>query len=310
MAIQILGLRERIGKDGKKKKGISFFGKNWRAKSIPDLLNNIDEHIKVIPVEERFNLQFTIADCLEEFGRKMIAQDCIFFDIDEIDVSRAGDYIDAVCTGMGVPREYVSVVMTGHGLHVVMQFDKSWDSPDFYTKYREHYKAICMRINQELIKVPLVGFADNAVFADTRMVRLPQTINRKPNRKDVLVELIHNELKPFGGTFDSMVELGAEVKQEDQVAPQVVADHFQVDDEAVLSKCAFLTWARENQTEVREPEWYAVLSVVSRLNNGDQLAHDFSSEHPNYDKDVTDLKIEQSKATSGPRTCKNHCPPL
>ena len=304
MAIQILGLRQYVDKNGKIRKSVKFLEKGWRSPSIKDLLDNIDHHIEQIPENERFNIQFTIADCLEEKGRKMQKQNCIFFDIDNIDVSRAREYIEVVSEGIGLPSDYLSFIVTGHGLHVIVQFQEAWDSIDFYDTYKAHYRAICMRINQKLLKFPLVGFADDAVFADTRMVRMPKTMNVKPDKEPAPVELIHHKLTPINMTLDKLISLENPISKEDQIAPQVLKT-LPIDSEAVLDKCGFLQHCKQNQAEVREPEWYAMLSIVSRLKEGEKIAHEFSKEHPSYDEAECDLKIEQAKFSSGPRSCQN-----
>ena len=85
MAIQILGLRD-YEVHGKIKKKEDFFYKKWRAESVPDLFNRLDEYMKKIPQEERVNLYYTAASCVEDRGRRLERQEVIPFDVDDIDI--------------------------------------------------------------------------------------------------------------------------------------------------------------------------------------------------------------------------------
>lgn len=67
-------------------------------------------------------------------------------------------------------------------------------------------------------------------------------------------------------------------------------------------RCAFSRHARDDAATLREPEWYAYLSLVARCAGGDTLAHERSAPHPNYSRSETAFKYERAKSV-GPATC-------
>jgi P4 family phage/plasmid primase-like protien len=81
--------------------------------------------------------------------------------------------------------------------------------------------------------------------------------------------------------------------------------NYTADKKAVMEGCAFLRWAQLNPNEVSEPQWYAALSVVGRLEEGREIAHQISKGHSGYSFGETEGKLEQALAASGPRTCDN-----
>ena len=79
--IQILGLRSFTTKEGKTKNYDAFHEKEWRAKSLLDLFENIDEHIEKIPEKDRWNIFYTVNNCTED-KRDFLSNSVIYFDID------------------------------------------------------------------------------------------------------------------------------------------------------------------------------------------------------------------------------------
>lgn len=74
-------------------------------------------------------------------------------------------------------------------------------------------------------------------------------------------------------------------------------------DEALMeSRCAFTQHAHANAASLKEPEWYAYLSLLARCRGGDELAHERSAPHPGYSRAETAFKYARAK-TVGPATC-------
>jgi len=80
--------------------------------------------------------------------------------------------------------------------------------------------------------------------------------------------------------------------------------------------CEFFSHCRENAATLAEPLWYAMLSNLSRFENGEELAHQFSQEYPDYNEKETNKKFNHAKKASGPITCQTiakrgfECPSL
>lgn len=79
-----------------------------------------------------------------------------------------------------------------------------------------------------------------------------------------------------------------------QVKPQL---------EAIFAGCPWLRHCRDDAATLSEPEWYRLLSIVGRCENGQQLAHELSQDYPGYSAEETEEKLQRALAASGPATC-------
>ena len=295
--IQILGLRE-YSAGGKTRKTEKFFEKNWRAESVGDLLLNLDKYLEQIPENERYNLYYTAASCKEEKGRKLEKQNICPFDIDGIDVNRVHDYHKPVLQALGNLRhEDTGIVFSGNGLQYAVGMLDPITANTYFDKNRKFYKTIVDRVNKALKDNNLPGHADPSVFSPARLLRLPNTENRKPK-----------------GTTKAYV-IQANLKLVDYILEDVAGfvasdgDHLSSwptpDTNAVLEGCEFIKHCRDNQKTITEPQWYAMLSIVPRLENGREVSHKYSEGHPDYSHEETEDKIEQALESAGPRSCSS-----
>lgn len=314
--IQILGLRPYVDKKtGKTKKSEKFFNRGWRASSVKELFKTVEEILTKIPEEEHFNLYYTACECKEEKGRKFIRQNIVPFDIDNIDRERVNDYIDPILDVLG-QLEYtdVGIVATGNGLQFIVELDYYFDDAGYFERNREAYKGVNILINNKLEQLGLPGNSDDSVWGPGQLLRLPETKNLKtpetgfPNKNsENEAKILQRNIAPITA-FDlqNLASLGM-VEEKDFVSDKEMKVHAKPDTETVLQECAFLVHCKENQNSITEENWYKMLSVVSRLENGHELCHEYSSEHPDYDVHETNVKIAQSQRASGPRTCANIC---
>lgn len=75
--------------------------------------------------------------------------------------------------------------------------------------------------------------------------------------------------------------------------------------DAVASKCQQIAWGVENQAEVSEPFWYAMLGIAAYCIDSENTAVAWSSKHPDYDYTKTMRKMAHWKqSVTGPATCK------
>jgi putative DNA primase/helicase len=74
---------------------------------------------------------------------------------------------------------------------------------------------------------------------------------------------------------------------------------------AMQQNCSFIQWTAkpEIQPIVSEPLWMAMLSNQCRFEGGTEAAHEASCQHPEYDENTTDRKLERCLAGSAPITC-------
>ena len=303
--IQILGLREYLDqRDDRVKKAEKFFDRGWRAPSVAELFANINNFLEPIPLEEQFNLYYTVSECHELPGRKLSRQTVIPFDVDGIDVEQAEDVARVAVEAIGADWASTGVVMSGNGVQFFIEQKTEITDDAFFDKYRPFYKACCAQINLALMDKGLQGSADVSVWSPARLMRLPGTENRKPNkptRKAYLIQPVITLQQ-----WDLVEKSGViQVSPRDQLAISVMKNLPTPDTKAVQNECKFLQWAKEKQAEVREDQWYAMLSVVGRLEKGDALAHEYSNMDARYSEVETQNKLEQALNNSGPRTCKN-----
>jgi len=69
-------------------------------------------------------------------------------------------------------------------------------------------------------------------------------------------------------------------------------------------QCSWLDHCRVDAATLPEPEWFAMLSIVGRCVNGEQVCHGLSKPYPKYTEVETDKKIKHA-LESGPATCRS-----
>lgn len=294
--IQISGLR----------KGDAFFEKGWRAKDIFDLFQNMEEHIKQVPEEDRWNIFYTVANCTDE-KRKFLHQQVIPLDIDGIARGTEDQIVNAICEELQLPKDKLGIVYSGNGVHILIGVAQPFDSVYLRTN-KPYYKALCGRVNQALFNSGLAGTADTVVFSEARLLRMPFTKNVKKDKEDTHCTLVSGNLSPLDIDLFVLSDLPS-VGEGEHVNLNTLLRLPDPDTEAVLDGCGFIKHCIESEEPITEPQWYAMLSVVARLENGIELAHNASRpigrKHSTLTKEATAQKIKHSIEAAGPRTCSN-----
>lgn len=304
--MQILGLRETSSKnDGYSRKREVFFTKGYRSTSLEEILQSTDKLLEKVPENERYNLYFTVAHCHETNGRKLKEQHYIPFDIDELSSEEEAEPVTrAALAALGVEWENTGVVFSGNGVQFFIKINSPIISEDYFDDTREHYRALCDKIKVALLAKGLPGKVDTSVYSKGRLMRMPGTINAKPGKPRRLAKVLQSNLQAID--FDVVARSGlADITKHEAISPVALARMPKPDVKAVCEGCKFLVWCKNNQAEVTEPQWYAMLSIVGRLDNEGDLAHQYSEQHPDYSAYETDVKFTQALQNAGPRTCKN-----
>lgn len=278
---------------------------------IKSLLSSIDEEIKRIPEKERYNLFCTLwnQDSDKEKRKKKTwgRQELLLFDIDGIPQDRNDkldqQYLDALSEAIKVSPDKILQIYSGHGYHFVIQLANPIEDVKFFNENRIYYQVLCSRINDRLRELGLIGEADADVFAPNRLLRLPNSMNKKKDKPETWVKLLNQDIAPV--EFDIKKASGMPVVNDKDYLNEKEMSYIKTDTDTVESECEFLKWAKANQHEVNEGQWYAMLSIVARLDKGKEKIHEYSRRHPGYNEAQTDRKAEQSLRASGPRTCDN-----
>lgn len=315
--IQILGLRKWLPRgDSDEKTFDAFHDKEWRPKSVKELFDNLERYLAAIPEKEHWNLFYTLNNCTEQ-KRDFYSAEAFAFDIDggkdtktgndkgQVDLQRWEDYAAAVASVLKCEPEKLAVVNSGNGLHFIFTLHgPPIKDRDFFKKNKHHYAAVCKKITAKLREKGLGGEPDPSIFDHRRILRLPGTVNRKPNKPEknalllrATVHRIKFDLKELSGL--------PEVDIAQQIPKDIMAKYPKVDDKAIKEGCEFLKWVGKNGNDVSEPLWYAALSIAGRMEGGNEYAHELSRGYHGYSAEETDQKLEQAVAASGPRTCEN-----
>ena len=308
MPIQILGLREYEDQHGKRRKKESFFGHGWRAPSVKELLGNLDEYLSLIMPNERENIYYTAADCLEESGRKLKEQHIIPFDIDDIDTCDVDEYVDIILNALGLAYDTTGIVMSGHGLQLIVGITEPITNTDYFKLRRKEYREMCTKIDAALHQASLPGHADPSVWSPARLLRLPGTANGKEGKPFVDAVLIQGNIEPIHNPLEPELASAEETQEvEEEKAPTTALDptllqHLKVDPDGV-KECQVFQLMKDNPNDVPEPVWYAALSVLGRTDR--QMAHEYSKGYKEYVQEETDEKIDQALEASGPVTCEH-----
>ena len=303
--IQILGLRSFIGREGTSVTYDKDFGTGIEIQTVQELFTRYQEVLGKIPSNEHWNLFYTIASCTEK-KRDFSSTRNIAFDLDKIEVERSEEYIDVVCGMLKVRRQDVGIVLSGNGLHFLVQLNQEITDKEFFKLNKVHYIAVCHKIKLALDACGLAGEVDTVVFEPRRILRLPGTVNRKPDKPEKKCTLLQGIGQSID--FDLAKLSGVPIVGRDEQVDKVLLKRYpNTDPQAVLSGCNFLNHCHQNPNDIDEPTWYAALSIVARLDGqgstGNERGHTLSQGHKGYSRDATDQKITQALEASGPRTC-------
>jgi len=291
-----------------------FLNPKVTVDSVHDLFIHLESHIEKIPEEERYNLHYTLCKCHDEKKPRVFhEQNIIPFDIDGIDTKRIDEYHAPILEAIGsLNGSDVAIVNSGRGIHYLIRTDFTINSPEYFKETRKYYKLICDRINRKLESLNLPGETDTAVWAAGHTMRLPGTKNIKtpdtgyPDLNfEGKCELITRVMNPLPITVVDLAGGQVDDSQVVAVRGKAVGGKYLADTPGVLDGCEFLKFCNQNQEQIKEPQWYAALSVLSHLDKGRELCHRFSNRHPGYNPSETDAKIDQALTCTGPRTCEN-----
>lgn len=196
------------------------------------------------------------------------------------------------------------VVLSGGGFHVYWTFDK----PQDYTRWHATASAL-KRLAAHY------GFhADPMRTADASSILRPVgTHNRKYLPPLPVAVVRQGEPYPFEH-LETIIASAATVLPAEAAAKAariagvndflaIPVDYPPSDAHSVAIKCNQIRLFRDTKGNISEPHWYAALGVVAKCIDGEKIAHEWSSGHPEYTPGQTDAKIA-AVARYGPSTCE------
>jgi len=191
------------------------------------------------------------------------------------------------------------VIKTGNGLHIYWIYEKPIE------RWKERAQLIEDFCKSKDIPVDRTRTKDSA----SRM-RFPGSFNmKKGNPKKV--KLVHKgkildnkilpEVKP-----DILDNKKTKFKKEDFNLNLAISttSHVESDANKIADKCGVIEAFRDNGLDISEPLWHQALSIIVRCQDGAELAHEFSSKSPRYNKDETEQKLQRLLSNDiGPCLC-------
>jgi hypothetical protein len=132
----------------------------------------------------------------------------------------------------------------------------------------------------------------------SRILRIPKTLNYKYTPPREVTVMVFKPQKEYNlSDFDFLPEL--EERSLTSGEPIDKTENLQK-----VMECSFLKHCDEDRAILPEPEWYAMISILSRIPGGVTLIHNLSRGYPKYDPKETDNKILHGLDGSGPVTCE------
>jgi len=299
----------------------------YGAEKVPASLGypSFDELLGAIPeikqkLQTETEIHFSANHCDGSYARKWQGCDLLYFDLDN-PKGEIKEIRKILVDTTGIAQEFWNVHSSGNGYHFFVRINKIENLFEFQILQGKYRKVI------EVLNKSHTGLWD-MVFDNARTMRLPFTMNTK-NGNNTFSNILYKGEGVVSNPLGEYESAGVQKDKKLEVLPPsspptlsrkdttVVTlepapsnDFYswhggKPDTEEVLNSCEFLKFAKNNPTEVREPEWYAMISVVSRLEDGPNLVHSMSESHPGYSMRETDNKINQSLAKSGPYKCNS-----
>jgi hypothetical protein len=171
------------------------------------------------------------------------------------------------------------VIDSGHGLYPWWLFRELWvfDSDE----ERQQAQTLAQRFLATLQeKARAHGWHIDPTADLARVLRVPSTWNRKLQPVPVRVVEYNETCRYNPSDFEPYL---VETPQAEETAArqwQGPAGTLA----PVLQHCRFLQHCRDDAATLSEPEWWAMVSNLARLDDGREVIHEFSAPYPRYSR--------------------------
>jgi hypothetical protein len=129
----------------------------------------------------------------------------------------------------------------------------------------------------------------------SRILRVPGTINSKRGSKaSVSILKLDPSLRYNPSDFSPYLTLSGTINRF-RTKPNALRHPSPIlHIEPILKNCNWFLHCIDDAPTLPEPEWFAMLTILAKLKNGDQLAHQYSSPYLGYKFDKTEKKLEHA----------------
>lgn len=199
-----------------------------------------------------------------------------------------------------LPCRFSFMLDSGGGFHAYLLFKELWilDTPDEQKRAALLVKRL-QRTLQEQASVKgwkIDGTADLA-----RVLRPAGTVNHKGAVAKPVMEMINDPIRYGPAELDSMSWMA--VIEDEYVDTVPAGGSIAASLAPIETGCAWMAHCRDDAATLQEPEWYAMLGILGRCQDGQRLAHEWSAPYPNYTTGETDRKLRHAIDAAKPRTC-------
>ncbi|HLX28947.1 MAG TPA: DUF3987 domain-containing protein [Casimicrobiaceae bacterium] len=191
--------------------------------------------------------------------------------------------LDAFLKTSGLPEP--AVVNSGGGLHLHWSLTTSIHK-DKWSGTAHQLKAL-FESNDPPLLVDPTRTADVA-----SIMRLPGTHNWKPERGGAEVKLLRVGDEIDYDEFVRRIGPPTRTSPKSTASERELLESADFDAEIIIRECQQFAWAKANQGHVREPVWRAMIGTLYRTTRPD-IIHEFSDQHPNYNKQETERKANE-----------------
>ena len=238
----------------------------------------------------------------------------IGFDFDNITLDHSFNLFPLIAEALNLKPETVACVHTGNGIHVYIPFAPALSKQDFdavqKALYSNAYLILAKKLNLVQSQIDKTGLKSFARYG-----RIPNNTNVKKKQgqiisKDVILLCpgqsevdrsigdIYNKIYRKPINVEAVIlnnKIRPKIGQDNTPAPLATENTAETTEN--ISKCCFVEYAKTNSKELKEPEWFALLRVLSKIEPGDlsvTLAVDYSKDYPGHSTEHTLEKLGQA----------------
>lgn len=206
-------------------------------------------------------------------------------------------------------HEKINLNDSGYGMHGFIQLNTPFIITDERSRTRAEalskgVEAYIRKLAQELRGWDLDSVADLP-----RLMRPLGSFNHKKGEKKPVKVLARTTHRFSVEELEALIPSGANLKGQSRnllkewqkVKPN---PDKKAELQPIAQGCSFVRHGIENSKMLSEPLWHGLISIVARCENGKELAHDVSENHPKYSQAETSKKVDAVIASeTGPVTC-------
>jgi putative DNA primase/helicase len=212
----------------------------------------------------------------------------------------------AIELAYALPWDPTMIVFSGGGIYCFSLFKEPWvfecdDERDQAAMLSSGFQAMLIAEGHKR------GWVIDNTSDLARVLRIPGTFNRKQKTPaPVRVIEYHPDRRYLASDFEKYIYKDSGGRRtRNKGRKDDPSDYSAAYIEKIVAECPWMRHCRDNGASLPEPEWYSMLSIVGRCENGPRIAHDWSQRYPGYSRTETDKKLNHALADGGPRTCEN-----